>query len=116
MSEGLSHQHLTSDIGHLDPGTSSWALWPNGRLTGPRWPNAISALGNASIKNSSRRGWFVNWRTGRGRRAESLAEGLLLGDERALTECNATSQFDSTRTTAKVSPEQGSWKPCVSRG
>jgi hypothetical protein len=24
---------------------------------------------------------------------EGLAEGLLLGDERALTECNATSQF-----------------------
>jgi hypothetical protein len=24
-----------------------------------------------------------------GRRAEGLAEGLLLGDERALTECNA---------------------------
>jgi len=28
----------------------------------------------------------VNWRTGRGRRAEGLAEGLLLGDERALTD------------------------------
>src|SRR5258707_9138237 len=32
-------------------------------------------------------GEFVNWRTGRGRRAEGLAEGLLLGDERTLTEC-----------------------------
>jgi hypothetical protein len=42
----------------------------------------------------------VNWRTGRGRRAEGLAEGLLLGDERTLTECNATSQFDPERTSA----------------
>ena len=31
-----------------------------------------------------------------------LAEGLLLGDERALTECNATSQFDPTRTSGLI--------------
>jgi hypothetical protein len=29
---------------------------------------------------------------------EGLAEGPLLGDERTLTECNATSQFDPKRT------------------
>ena len=40
----------------------------------------------------------MNWRTGRGRRAEGLAEGLLLGDEGTLTECNATSQFDPSLT------------------
>lgn len=47
----------------------------------------------------------MNWRTGRGRRAEGLAEGLLLGDERTLTECNATSQFDPHPTPA-IDPER----------
>jgi hypothetical protein len=43
-------------------------------------------------------GEFLNWRTGAG--AEGLAEGPLSGDERTLTECNATSQFDPQRTSA----------------
>jgi hypothetical protein len=32
---------------------------------------------------------------------EGLAEGPLLGDERTLTECNATSQFDPKPTLAR---------------
>src|SRR3977135_2259896 len=98
MSEGLSHQHLTSDMDTLTP---AHRLGPLAKRTTnrARWPNAISALGNAPIKIHPDAGEFGNLRTGCGRRAEGLAEGLLLGDEGTLTECNTTSKFDHTRPT-----------------
>jgi hypothetical protein len=37
---------------------------------------------------------------------EGLAEGRLFGDERTLTECNATSQFDPQRTSTERAHEQ----------
>jgi hypothetical protein len=41
---------------------------------------------------------------------EGLAEGPLLGDERTLTECNATSQLDPERTDAWLSPR---WRAII---
>jgi len=38
---------------------------------------------------------------------EGLAEGPLLGDERTLTECNATSQFDPQRSFEKAAASKG---------
>jgi len=53
----------------------------------------------------------VNWRTDRGRRAEGLAEGLLLGDEGTLTECNATSQFVQVFGRRHDEPFHALWRP-----
>jgi hypothetical protein len=60
-----------------------------------------SALGMIDATEPPDAGEFVNWKgPAAGAGAEGLAEGPLLGDERTLTECNATSQFDPSATLA----------------